>query len=138
MNSTDFKKKLKKSPSPYEGFRIGLAAILAFFIGLMSIIAGSKVLLAIDSKNYNVLNWLVSYNVLFGFLSIATAYFIWSKNELLKLASIFIPVSHILILFYLIIFSENAASESIYAMVFRVSVWAVISLLITRLNTEKK
>ena len=115
-----------------------IAAILAFFIGLMSIIAGSKVLLAIDTKNYNVLNWLVSYNVLFGFLSIATAYFIWSKNILLKKASIFILVSHILILFYLIIFSENAASESIYAMVFRVSIWAVISLLITRLNTEKK
>ena len=61
-----------------------IAAILAFFIGLMSIIAGSKVLLAIDTKNYNVLNWLVSYNVLFGFLSIVTAYFIWSKNVLLK------------------------------------------------------
>lgn len=114
-----------------------IAAILAFFIGIISIIAGSKVLLGIDTKNYNILNWLVIYNVLFGFLSLVTAYFIWSKNTLFKKAIAFILASHLVILFYLNFFSENAALESINAMVFRVSIWTIISLIITSLKTEK-
>ncbi len=51
-----------------------IAAILALLLGVMSVFAGSKVLLEIDIKDYNVLIWLVSYNVIFGAISIVTAY----------------------------------------------------------------
>ncbi len=115
-----------------------IASILALIIGAISVFAGSKVLLGIDTKNYTVLNWLVTYNVIFGFLSIITAYLIWTKNIILKKAIAFILTSHLVILFYLNFFSENAASESINAMVFRVSVWTIISLIITSIKTEKK
>lgn len=114
-----------------------IASILALIIGAISVFAGSKVLLGIDTKNYTVLNWLVTYNVIFGFLSIITAYLIWTKNIILKKAIAFILTSHLVILFYLNFFSENAASESINAMVFRVSVWTIISLIITSIKTEK-
>ena len=116
-----------------------IACILAFFIGIMSIVAGSKVLLGIDSKNYTVLNWLVTYNVIFGFISILTAILIWVKHKLTKKAVAFILASHILLLIYLNFFSDNVASESINAMVFRVSIWTVISLIITiNFKTQSK
>lgn len=116
-----------------------IVAILAFFIGAMSIVAGSKVLLGIDSKNYTVLNWLVTYNVLFGLISIITGYLIWTKHKFTKKAIAFILVTHILILIYLNFFNDNVASESINAMVFRVSIWTIISLIITiNLKTQTK
>jgi len=108
-----------------------IASILALIIGVMSVFAGSKVLLDIDSKNYTVHNWLVTYNVIFGFISIITAYFIWTKHKLTKKGIFFILASHILLLLYLIFFDKNVASESIYAMVFRVSIWTTISFIIT-------
>ena len=55
------------------------AAILALFIGLMSVLVGSLILLGIDTKEYNILNWLVSYNVIFGVISIFAAYLICSS-----------------------------------------------------------
>ncbi|MDO9137538.1 MAG: hypothetical protein Q7U21_06915, partial [Lutibacter sp.] len=66
--------KNKKGPAHREGFRIGIAAILALLIGGMSVVSGSKVLLGIDIKDYTVLNWLVIYNVIFGAISILVAY----------------------------------------------------------------
>jgi hypothetical protein len=115
-----------------------IAAVLALLIGAMSIFAGSKVLLGFDIKNYKVLDWLVVYNVIYGVISIVAAYLIWNKNIFLKKAIAFILTSHLVILFYLNFFSENVASESINAMVFRVSIWTIISLIITSIKTEKK
>ena len=115
-----------------------IASILAFFIGLMSIIAGSKVLFGLDTKNYTVLNWLVIYNVIFGFLSIITAYFIWSTHSFALKAIAFVFASHVLLLFYLNFFSETVASESINAMIFRVSIWTLITLITLNLKTQSK
>lgn len=115
-----------------------IASVLAFFIGIMSIIAGSKVLLGIDTKDYTVLNWLVIYNVIFGFISIIAAYLIWQKHRLTKTAIVVVLASHLLILLYLIIFSENIASESINAMTFRVSIWTIIALLNINFKTQSK
>lgn len=113
-----------------------IASILALIIGAMSVFAGSKVLLGIDTKNYTVLNWLLIYNVIFGVISIVAAYFIWSKHKFTKKAIAFILASHILVLSYLNFFAENVASESVKAMVFRVSIWVIISLIITSFKTQ--
>ncbi len=115
-----------------------IASILAFFIGIMSIIAGSKVLLGFDTKNYTVLNWLVTYNVIFGFISIIAAYLIWTKKYFAKKTILFILISHSMLLFYLYIFNENVASESVKAMLFRVSSWILISILTLNFKTQSK
>lgn len=115
-----------------------IAAILAFFIGIMSIIAGSKVLLGFDTKNYAVLNWLVTYNVVYGFISIIAGYLIWKQHKFNKKAVVFIPASHTILLIYLNFFNENVASESIKAMLFRISIWILIALLTLNLKTKSK
>ena len=56
-----------------------VAAILALFIGLMSIFAGSKVLLGIDTKPYTILIWLVIYNIVLGVISVLTSLLIWRQ-----------------------------------------------------------
>ena len=106
-----------------------IASVLALLIGGMTIIAGSKVLLGIDTKNYTVLNWLVIYNVVFGFISILVSYLLWKNNSVAKKAVKFILATHTLIAVYLYLFSETVATESIKAMSFRVSIWIVIYLL---------
>ena len=106
-----------------------IASILALFIGVMSVFAGSKVLLGIDTKDYNILIWLVSYNVIFGVLSIITAYLIWNDISKGKSLTLFILAMHFMVFIYLNFISSNVASESIKAMIFRTSIWVVIAVL---------
>ncbi|MDO9037492.1 MAG: hypothetical protein Q7U59_03990 [Lutibacter sp.] len=106
-----------------------IAAIIALLIGIMSVISGSLVLLNYNIPNYNVLNWLVIYNVIFGAISMLEAYFIWKNKSLAKNAVVFILAAHTFIAIYLNFFSETVASESIKAMSFRISIWILIYLL---------
>ncbi len=106
-----------------------IAAVLALLLGTLSIFAGSKVLLGIDTKNYTVLTWLVSYNVTFGFISVLTAYLIWKKMEMAKNLTLFILTMHFLVFVYLKFFSDTAAQESIKAMLFRTNIWIIITFL---------
>jgi len=106
-----------------------IAAILALFIGGMSVVAGSKVLLGIDVKDYTVLNWLVIYNIIFGAISMVAAYLIWKKKSFAKKAIVFVLAAHTFVALNLYFFSETVASESIKAMSFRIGIWIVIYLL---------
>jgi hypothetical protein len=105
------------------------AAILAFTLGVMSVFAGSKVLLEIDTKDYNVLVWLVTYNVIFGAISIVVAYFIWKNYSKVKTLTLFVLAIHFMVFMYLKFVSVSAASESIKAMLFRTSIWVLIVVL---------
>ena len=115
-----------------------ISIILSGLIGFMSIFAGSRVLLGFDTKNYTVLNWLVTYNVLFGFISIVVAYLIWRNNFFIKKAVLFILASHTFLALYLSFFSETVALESIKAMGFRISIWIVIYFLIYKKTSNTK
>jgi len=119
---------LNKAPINKRLFKKA-AAFLALFIGMMSIFAGSKVLLKIDAKDYNVLIWLVSYNVLFGIVSIIAAYTIWKNKAKSKSFTLFILFMHFMVFIYLKFMSDSAASESIIAMFFRVGIWTLIAVL---------
>ena len=106
-----------------------IAASLAALIGLITIFAGSKVLLGIDTKDYNILTWLVVYNVIMGIVSLFAAYMMWKNNYRANNIITFILTLHFLIFLYLRFFSDTAAHESQMAMLFRSVVWVVISIL---------
>jgi len=117
-----------------------IAAGLALFIGVMSVFAGSKVLLGIDTKEYHVLTWLLVYNVLMGIISLFAAYLMWKKNYRANNLITIILTLHIMVLLYLNFISESAAHESKMAMVFRTVIWLVITILyiqIPRLLNKK-
>jgi hypothetical protein len=110
--------------------RYKLAAVIAFLIGLMSVVAGSRVLMGISTPDYHVLDWLVAYNVIVGLLSIVVSFLIWKKYRRAFAASLLIAASHISVFVLLIsVFNEITAAESIKAMIFRVVVWSVIIML---------
>jgi hypothetical protein len=123
-----FCKKLKNKPIIMKNL-YKIAAILALFIGGISIVAGSKVLLGIDVKDYTVLSGLVIYNVIFGAISIAVAYLIWKNKPFAQKAIVFVLAAHTFVALNLYFFSETVASESLKAMSFRISIWIVIYLL---------
>ena len=106
-----------------------VGAILALIIGLMSVMAGSKVLLGIDTKDYNILTWLVYYNVIFGVISVVVAYFIWNNKVIAKSLILFVIAMHFLVFMYLKFVSNTVAAESIKAMLFRTSIWVLIVIL---------
>lgn len=106
-----------------------IAAIIALLIGIMSVISGSLVLLNYNIPNYNVLNWLVIYNVILGGISIVAAILIWKNNKSARKIIVVILISHLLIFLYLYFLNQEVALESIKAMGFRVSVWTAIFLL---------
>ena len=106
-----------------------IGALLALFLGIMSVFAGTSVLLGAESKDYNVLQWLVIYNVVLGVISIVTAFLIWKNLSINKKLILVILGMHFSIFLYLKFISETVAVESIQAMVFRVSVWVVIAML---------
>lgn len=106
-----------------------IGAILALLIGVMSVFAGSKVLLGIDAKDYNVLTGLVVYNVVMGVVSILAAYFLWKATNFGKLLVWFVLFAHLMVFLYLNFFNEAVANESKKAMLFRISMWIVIALL---------
>lgn len=129
MTALDYNKN-KENPSSRKGYRMGIAALLALIIGIMSVISGSLVLLKYNTPNYNVLNWLVIYNVILGFISIIVAILMWEKNKTGRRLISVILILHVLILAFLYFFSKEVAVESIKAMGFRVSIWIVILLLV--------
>ena len=106
-----------------------IAAILALLIGIMSVISGSMVLLNYNIPNYNVLNWLVVYNVILGGISIIATILIWKNNKSARKIILAILISHLLVFLYLYFICQEVALESIKAMGFRASVWMVIFLL---------
>ncbi|MBJ2176182.1 hypothetical protein JBL43_18165 [Aureibaculum sp. A20] len=115
-----------------------VAAILALFIGLMSIFAGSKVLIGIDTKPYTILIWLVIYNIVLGVISVLTSLLIWRQRPSAKTMIIYILLIHTLMLLFLYFIIDTVSSESIKAMIFRVSVWTLIFILTTYPSNRKK
>lgn len=111
-----------------------IAAILALLIGIMSVISGSMVLLNYNIPNYNVLNWLVIYNVILGGISIVAAILLWKNNKSARKIIVVILILHLLVFLCLYFLSQEVALESIKAMGFRVSVLTVIFLLTYKKN----
>ncbi len=109
-----------------------VASLLGIAIGLLSIFAGSKVLLGISVPAYIVLKWLVAYNLILGFVSVAAGIGLWKGHRAGLMFAILIAISHGIILIALsaIYLSGGAvAVTSILAMVFRTSVWLLIIML---------
>ncbi len=106
-----------------------IAAFLALFIGLMSVFAGTKVLLGIDTKDYHVLTWLVVYNVLMGLVSLYAAWLMWKTDYRANNLITIILFAHLFVEIILRFFSNTAASESKHAMLFRIFIWLVIMIL---------
>ncbi len=104
-----------------------IAAILAFIIGAMAVVAGGRVLLGKD-PGYYVINWLVLYNYTIGILTVfITAILIWTKHRFaLPAAIVTFGIHALVMLIILTVYSGIVATDSIVAMAIRLVVWTII------------
>ncbi len=103
-----------------------IASILAFLVGIMSIVAGGKAMQGWN-PGYSVLSWLPVYNFVMGILAIIPAVLLWINHRYALAASVATLGIHTLVLLLLLsTFRGEVAFQSIAAMIFRLAVWIVI------------
>jgi hypothetical protein len=103
-----------------------IASILAFLVGIMSIVAGGKAMQGWN-PGYSVLSWLPVYNFAMGLLALIPTVLLWINHRYALAASIATLGIHTLVLLLLLsAFRGEVAFQSIAAMIFRQTVWVVI------------
>ena len=113
-----------------NAFITKLPSVLAFLVGIMSIVAGGMVMRG-WRPGYNVLSWLPVYNFAVGLLTLIPAYLLWVNSRYALTASIVTFALHAIVLvLLLVIFRGQVATQSIGAMAFRVVGWVVILALL--------
>ncbi len=103
-----------------------IASILAFIIGIMSIVAGGKAMQGWN-PGYSVLTWLPVYNFVMGILALIPAVLIWINHRYAMITSIATFGIHAIVLLILFIaFPNTVAYQSLAAMMFRMITWVAI------------
>jgi hypothetical protein len=108
---------------------IKLTAAGAIAFGLLTVFAGSRVLMDLSDPGYTVFLPLLIFNTVMGFAYIATGILIWktSRKALIASKSIFLLNLAVFCIVFLLFFTgEKLAFESIISMGFRTIVWWVI------------
>ena len=112
---------------------IKIVAAIAFIVGLMTTITGTRALAGLFDPGYTTFTQLLVYNVSMGVVSVVAAFFIWIKHRWAIGLSGLITVGHILVLLFLItVFNDIIATQSIKAMIFRSVIWIVIFLFVRK------
>lgn len=104
-------------------------ALTALVFGIATLIAGSRVL-AGEDPGYVVFRPLLIYNTLMGAVYVGTGILIWRGTRLGTRMAWAIAILNGIVLAgiaYLFYFGGGVALDSVYAMVLRTAVWAVIS-----------
>lgn len=103
-----------------------IASILAFLVGIMSIVTGGKAMQGWN-PGYSVLSWLPVYNFVMGILTLIPAVLLWLNHRYALATSITTLGIHALVLLLLLsAFHGEVAFQSIAAMIFRLTVWIAI------------
>lgn len=106
------------------------ASILAFIVGAFSILAGGMAMRGWQ-PGWFVLNWLPVYNFIMGVLTVSIpAILIWKNSRYaMPVAIAAFSVHAMVTVLLLTAFRGTPAAQSIFAMLFRLTVWLVILVL---------
>ena len=112
-----------------------IASILAFIIGIMSIVAGGKAMQGWN-PGYSVLTWLPMYNFVMGILTLIPAILIWINHRYALITSIATLGVHAIVLLILFTaFRNTVAYQSLAAMMFRLVIWiAILALMFIQMR----
>ena len=104
-------------------------AAVAIAFGLLTVFAGSRVLMDVSDPGYTVFLPLLIFNTVMGFVYIATGILIWRSTQKGVLASKVIYLLNLAvfcIILFLFFTGEKVAVDSVMAMGFRTIVWWII------------
>lgn len=114
-----------------------IAAVIAIIFSLLTIVEGSTVLLGISVQDYIVFTPLLVYNVIMGVVGLFAGSIIWFNPKKAMTYTKIILAAHttvMLIVIFIYLLSNAVAMHSIQAMLVRVVVWLVITLLAWKSN----
>ncbi len=117
-----------------------ISAIIAILFSLLTIVEGSKVLLGITNQDYTVFTPLLIYNVILGIVGLYVGAAIWFNNKKALASTKIVLIMHsavLVIVITLYLLSNVVAMHSVQAMIIRVIVWVVISILVWKSNQSK-
>jgi hypothetical protein len=107
-----------------------IAAGIGGAFSALTIAEGSAVLLGIIQPPYVVLQWLLLYNVVMGFVGFGTAVVLWMSRRWARILVLFIAAAHAAVfatLGILLAIDSPVAMHSVQAMAMRSAVWSVIA-----------
>ncbi len=107
------------------------AAVGGGAFGTAGMVAGTRVLSGLDVPDYQVLPWLVVYNVLTSAVAVALAVALWRGRRWATSGAWGLAAAHALVLIGLTglrITGAGVADDSLAAMGLRTLVWALIAL----------
>ncbi len=110
-------------------------ALVGLAFGLLSVLAGTRVLAGIDRPDYVVLRWLVVYNVIAGLAGVAAAAAVWIRRAWGPTAARLLTTAHAAVLVALVgmrFAGADVASDSLAAMTLRTVLWLVIAVVAAR------
>ncbi len=113
--------------------KVKFASILSIAVGLFSFISGMTALTGIREVEYFTLTTLIVYNTIAGMAALIAGIGLWNKKQWAVKLTATIAGAHLIVLTFVsfgYMQEGPVAVESLYAMVFRVVVWAVIIVLI--------
>jgi hypothetical protein len=114
---------------------VRIAAALGLLFGLMSVVAGTRVLAGIAHPGYVVLPWLVAYNVAAGAVGVAAGAGLWTLRRWAVGLARTLAAAHGIVLVILLGFravDRPVADDSLAAMGLRVAVWTAIAVVAGR------
>jgi hypothetical protein len=103
-----------------------ITATVAIIFGLLTVIAGSRVLIGLSEPGYTLFLPLVIFNTIMGLFYIAAGMEILRNTKKGAIASkviFMLNLSVLCLIFLIFISSDQVALDSILAMVFRTTVW---------------
>ncbi len=108
-----------------------VAAVLALIIGGMAVVAGGRVLLGSD-PGYYVIDWLPIYNFIAGALTVLIAApLIWRGSRYALPIALAVFGAHAVVMILLqTAYRDVVARDSVVAMTVRLTVWALILVLL--------
>ncbi|KAF0149920.1 MAG: hypothetical protein FD143_2681 [Ignavibacteria bacterium] len=114
-----------------------IAAVIAIIFSLLSIVEGSTVLLGISVQDYTVFKPLLVYNVIMGIVGVFAGSAIWiNTREAMRYTKIILAAhtTVMVIVIFIYLLSNAVAMHSVQAMLVRVVIWLVITLLAWKSN----
>ncbi len=112
---------------------------VAILFGLLTIFAGSRVLMGVD-PGYVVFRPLLIYNTIMGFVYVTAGLVIWRNTRMGMYLAFTILVLNLLVLggiYYLYQQGSPVAVDSLRAMSVRTGVWLAISGILVWLNSRR-
>lgn len=112
-----------------------ISAIVAAIFGILTLIAGGRILLGLGEAGYAVVRPVLLFNTVMGALYLLTAVFIVRSNDWARSLALFIAVTSVIVLLSIIgmrATGGTVANQTMAAMTLRSVVWATIALVLVR------